>query len=59
MLGTILIILLVLWVIGGLPHFGGVYGRPGGYGYVPSGIGLVILVLVLLWLFGGLHMSRF
>lgn len=51
MLGLILVIVLVLAVVGGLPHWGYWNGR--GYGYAPSGIGLVLLIVVLFLLFGG------
>ena len=48
MLGTILIIILILLLIGGLPTWG--YSR--GWGYAPSGIlgTLVVIVLVLVLL---------
>ena len=49
MLGTILIVVLVLLVLGSLPSWG--YSR--GWGYYPSGgLGLVILILVILLLMG-------
>lgn len=50
-LGAVLVILLVVWLIVGLPQAG---GRVWGYtGYGPSLSG-VILLLVVLWLvFGG------
>ncbi|HET6430946.1 DUF3309 domain-containing protein [Dyella sp.] len=49
MLITILIILLILALIGGLPTWG--YSRSWGYG--PSGIiGLILVILVVLWLMG-------
>ena len=46
MLGTILLIVLILMLIGGLPSWP--YSR--GWGYYPSGISgvLVILIIVLL-----------
>ena len=51
MLFTILIVLLVVMLIGGLPTWP--YARTYGYGYFPSGIAAVLLViLVLLLLFG-------
>lgn len=51
MLGTILLILLILLLIGALP----VYPYSRGYGWYPSGgIGLVLLALVILLLTGRL-----
>lgn len=48
-LGTILIILLVLLLIGALPSWG--YSR--GFGYGPSGIlGVVLVVILILVLMG-------
>jgi hypothetical protein len=50
-LGTILLIILVLVVIGALPSWP--YSR--GWGYYPSGIvGLIVLVLIVLLLMGRL-----
>lgn len=43
-LGTILIIILILLLIGALPNWG--YSR--GFGYYPSGILGVVLVIVLI-----------
>jgi hypothetical protein len=49
MLGTILIIILILALLGSLPTWG--YSR--GWGYYPSGgLGLVLLILVILLLMG-------
>ena len=49
MLGTILIILLVLFLIGALPR----WGYSSGWGYGPSGIlGLILIVVVVLLLLG-------
>lgn len=49
MLGTILIVLLVLMLLGALPTWG--HSRNWGYG--PSGgLGLVVIVLVVLLLMG-------
>jgi len=49
MLGTILIILLVLALIGALPT----WGYSGNWGYGPSGIvGTVLVVLLILVLLG-------
>lgn len=48
-LGTILIILLILLLIGALPNWG--YSR--GFGYGPSGIlGVVLVVVLILVLMG-------
>jgi hypothetical protein len=48
-LGTILIILLVLFLIGSLPR----WGYSSGWGYGPSGIlGLILIVVVVLLLLG-------
>jgi hypothetical protein len=47
--GTILLIILILVLIGALPNWG--YSR--GWGYGPSGIvGLVVVVLLVLLLMG-------
>jgi hypothetical protein len=49
MLGTVLIILLILVVLGSLPTWP--YSR--GWGYYPSGgLGLLLLILVILVLLG-------
>ncbi|MDQ6679232.1 MAG: DUF3309 domain-containing protein [Acidobacteriota bacterium] len=51
MLGTILLIILVLALIGSLPT----WGYSSGWGYFPSGgLGLVVLILVILLLLGKL-----
>lgn len=51
MLGTILLILLILLLIGALPSWG--YSR--GWGYGPSGLlGLVLIVIIVLLLMGRL-----
>ena len=48
-MGTILLIILVLLVIGSLPTWG--YSR--GWGYYPSGgLGLILLIVLILWLLG-------
>ena len=48
-IGTILIILLVLLLIGAIPNWG--YSR--GWGYYPSGIlGVVLVVVLILVLMG-------
>lgn len=47
--GTILIIILILLVIGAIPNWG--YSR--GWGYYPSGIlGIVLVVILILVLLG-------
>jgi hypothetical protein len=49
MLGTILIIILILALLGSLPTWG--YSH--GWGYYPSGgLGLVLLIIVILLLMG-------
>jgi len=49
MLGTILLVLLVLLLIGGLPRWG--YSR--GWGYGPSGlIGVILVIFLILVLLG-------
>jgi hypothetical protein len=49
MLGTILIILLILALIGGLPA----WPYSSGWGYGPSGgIGLILLIIIILVLAG-------
>jgi hypothetical protein len=49
MLGTILLIILVLLLLGSLPTWG--YSR--GWGYGPSGIlGLLLVIILILWLIG-------
>lgn len=51
MLGTILIIILILALIGALPR----WGYSSGWGYGPSGIvGLIVIILVILLLMGRL-----
>lgn len=48
-LGTILLIILILVLIGALPSWG--YSR--GWGYGPSGIlGLIVVVVIILMLMG-------
>ena len=49
MLGTVLLIILILALIGSLPT----WGYSSGWGYYPSGgLGLIVLVLVILLLMG-------
>jgi hypothetical protein len=49
MLGTILLIILILLLIGALPT----WGYSGGWGYYPSGgLGLVVVIVIILLLVG-------
>jgi hypothetical protein len=49
MLSTILIIILILALIGGLPN----WGYSSGWGYGPSGgIGLILLIVIILVVMG-------
>lgn len=49
MLGTILIVLLILFLVGALPNWG--YSQ--GWGYYPSGIlGVILIVVIILLLLG-------
>ena len=49
MLGTILLIILILILVGALPR----WGYSSGWGYFPSGgVGLVLLIVVILLLMG-------
>ena len=49
MLGTILVVLLILMLVGALPN----WGHSRNWGYFPSGgLGLVVLILVVLLLLG-------
>ena len=51
MLGTILIILLILFLIGALPR----WGYSSGWGYGPSGLlGIILIIVVILLLTGNL-----
>ena len=51
MLGTILLIVLILILIGALPT----WPYSSGWGYYPSGgLGLVLLIVLVLWLMGRL-----
>jgi len=48
-MGTILLIVLILILIGALPH----WPYSGGWGYYPSGgIGLIVIILIILLLMG-------
>ncbi len=49
MLGTILVILLILLLIGALPR----WGHSASWGYGPSGIlGLILIMIIILLLLG-------
>jgi len=49
MLGTVLIVLLILFLIGALPT----WGHSRNWGYAPSGgLGLVLLIVLILVLLG-------
>jgi hypothetical protein len=49
MLGTVLLIILILLLIGALPR----WGYSSGWGYYPTGgIGLVLLIVIILLLLG-------
>ena len=51
MLGTILIILLILLLVGALPR----WGHSANWGYGPSGLlGLILIIVVVLMLLGRL-----
>jgi hypothetical protein len=51
MLGTVLLVLLILFLIGALPTWG--YSR--GWGYFPSGIlGTILIIVLILLLLGKL-----
>ena len=51
MLGTILVVLLVLFLIGALPT----WGHSRNWGYAPSGgLGLVLLIVLILVLTGNI-----
>jgi hypothetical protein len=51
MLGTVLLVLLILMLIGSLPT----WPYSGGWGYYPSGgLGLVVLILIILLVMGRL-----
>jgi hypothetical protein len=51
MLATLLLVLLILIVIGGLPTWP--YSRSWGYGYYPSGIGSILLIVLVVLLLTG------
>ena len=51
MLGTILIVILILMLVGAVPK----WGHSRNWGYVPSGgLGLVVLILIILVLTGNI-----
>jgi hypothetical protein len=51
MLGTILLIILILLLVGALPH----WGYSTGWGYYPSsGLGLLLVIVIILLLVGRL-----
>jgi len=50
-MGLIIVIILILLLVGAVPHWG--YSR--GWGYGPSGIlGLILIIVVILFLLGRL-----
>jgi hypothetical protein len=49
MLGTILIVILILALVGALPHWG--YSRSWGYG-PGGGLGLILIIVLILVLTG-------
>ena len=54
MLGTILLIILILMLLGALPT----WGHSRNWGYAPSGgLGTVLLILVVLILLGHVHIG--
>lgn len=51
MLGTVLIIILILLLIGAFPS----WPHSSGWGYGPSGIlGTILIIILILWLLGRL-----
>lgn len=51
MLGTVLVILLILLLIGAIPS----WPYSSGWGYGPSGIlGTILIIVLILWLLGRL-----
>ncbi len=54
MLGTILLVVLILMLLGALPT----WGHSRNWGYAPSGgLGTVLLILVVLMLLGHVHIG--
>lgn len=53
MLSTILLVVLILWLVGGLGNFGGRGPYLGmGYGWGGGGGGLILVIVILLIVFG-------
>lgn len=51
MLGTVLVIILILLLIGAIPS----WPHSSGWGYGPSGIlGTILIIVLILWLLGRL-----
>lgn len=51
MVGTILLVILVLLLLGALP----IHGYSSGWGYFPSGgLGFVIIIVIIILLCGGI-----
>lgn len=48
MLMTVLIVLLIVWLVGGLPNV-----SSHSYGYYPSGLALVLLIILIVLLLSG------
>ena len=54
MLGTILLVILILMLIGAMPT----WGHSRNWGYAPSGgLGTLLLILVVLMLLGHVHIG--
>lgn len=56
MLGTVLLVILILFLVGGITPLGNIAGRGpywgAGYGWGGGGVGLILLILVILLLTG-------
>lgn len=53
MLEVILIVIVILWLVGGPAYYGPRYGT--NYGYAPwygGGLGVIVVLLVVLWALG-------
>jgi hypothetical protein len=48
-MGTLLVIILILLLVGALPR----WGYSSGWGYGPSGIGFILLIIVIVLLLTG------